>query len=287
MDCEKCSSKAIFRNPTLCKDHFINYFEDKVKNTIKEYSLLDKKDKICVAASGGKDSVSLLYILNKLGYDVTALAIDEGITGYRNHTLAFLRNFCDENNIKLVIKSYQKEMGKKLDTVVPKGSPACHICGTFRRHLLNKYTNNFDKIATGHNLDDECQAVIMNIFKAQTKLLFRQGPITSKIEGFTRKVKPLYLLKEKEIMTYSFLKKLNTPFNECPYAKHSFRFKVRDLINNMEYKKPGVKENIVRKYLDLRVVDENISVLNKCTGCGSPCNGNFCKACRLKEIINQ
>lgn len=285
MLCSKCDKIAVFKNPTLCAMHFQRYFEDTVIKTIDDFDLISKNDSICVAASGGKDSVSLLYVLNKLGYKVTALAIDEGIKGYRDETLSFLQKFCEKENIDLSIKSYNDEVGKQLDDVVKRGNPACHICGTFRRHLLNKYTEGFDKIATGHNLDDECQAVIMNLLKAQTFMFSRPGPITGNISGFTQKIKPFYLLKEKEIMTYAVLNGLSTPYNECPFARASFRFKVRDMINGLESRHPGTKKNIILRFLDLRKPSKGIS-LNKCSVCNSPCNEGVCKACKLREAIS-
>lgn len=286
MKCQKCDQKAINTNPNFCKEHFLEYFEKKVKITIKEHKMLKKKDTVCVAASGGKDSITVLYLLWKLGYKVEALAVDEGIEGYRDNTIQFLAEFCKTHKIPLHIKSYQKEVGKRLDTVVPKGKPACHICGTFRRHLLNKYSQKYDKIATGHNLDDEVQAVMMNLLKGQTKLFKRQGPKTKEIEGFTQKIKPLYLMKEKEIMIYSILKKFNTPFNECPYANQSYRSKVRDLINQLEYQKPGTKENIIKKYLETKINPFQQTKINRCTICASPCSATTCKACKIKQAIN-
>ena len=286
MNCEKCDSRAIFNNPTLCKDHFVEYFEEKVIDTIKENNMVEESDRVCVAVSGGKDSLSVLHILWKLGFNVEALAIDEGIEGYRDETLKHLKKFCNERNIVLHIKSYKEEVGKTLNEVVPVGRHACHICGTFRRNLLNKYSLNYDKIATGHNLDDESQAVLMNLLKAQTSLFMRQGPKTGKIAGFTQKIKPLYLMKEKEVMIYSFLKGFNTPYNECPYAKDSFRAQVRDLLNDLEHKSPGTKENVIKKYLSIRRVDTSKELEIKfCSVCNSPCSGDVCKACRLKEVI--
>jgi hypothetical protein len=53
MKCSRCSKNAVY--PAYCKDHFIKYFEGKVKTTINKYGLIKKEDKILVATSGGKD----------------------------------------------------------------------------------------------------------------------------------------------------------------------------------------------------------------------------------------
>lgn len=286
MKCSKCKESAILESPSLCRKHFIEYFENTAKKTIRDYSLLSKTDRVCVAASGGKDSMSLLFVLKKLGYTVEALALDEGIKGYRDNTLKFLKKFCKDNKINLKIYSYQKEVGKTVDELSKKYSPACSVCGTFRRTLLDKYSKGYDKIATGHNLDDESQAVLMNILKAQKGIFARQGPITDKIEGFTQKVKPFYFLKEKEIMLYAVLNDLNTAFEECPYAHLSFRAHVRESLNEEEARNPGTKMNVVLHYLDLRKNFElEEGSLKKCAVCGSPCSSLICKACRYREEI--
>jgi len=285
MKCKLCLNNAVIDSPSYCKKHFLKYVEKTVSQTIKKYDLLKKTDKICVAVSGGKDSITLLYILKKLDYDVEALAIDEGIAGYRDKTLDFLKKFCKTYNIKLIIKSFEKEIGKRLDKIVKTGTSACTICGTFRRSLLNKYTNSYDKIATGHNLDDEAQAVLMNLLKAQKSLYARQGPKTEKRKGFTQKIKPLYFLKEKEIMIYSILMGFDVPFTECPYAKDSFRAYVRDELNLLETQKPGTKKNIILKYLENKDTGKNKLNLNFCSLCGEPCAEKICNSCRIRQTL--
>jgi tRNA-5-methyluridine54 2-sulfurtransferase len=281
MVCSICSSKVVMSG--FCKSHFLEYFENKVIYTIEEFNLLNEKDRVCVAVSGGKDSVVLLYLLDKFGYDVSGLAIDEGIVGYRADTLLFLENFCKTHNIHLVVKSFRDEVGKDLDDM-PREGPACNACGTFRRFMLNKYSQGFDKVATGHNLDDESQAVLMNLFKAQNELFARQGPITREAVGFTQKIKPLYYLKEKEILAYAFLMGFDVPFVECPFARLSFRSKVRDFVNNAELNHPGIKENIIERFLSLKVYDKSRSPIKTliCNSCGFPSEGDVCRACRMK-----
>ena len=277
MKCTKCNKQAVYENPTLCKAHFIEYFESKVVSTIKEHKLIKKTDKICVAASGGKDSLTVLHIINKHYANVSALAIDEGIEGYREHTLNDLQKFCSERKIRLVVKSYLEEVGKPLDNIVPnyKGKP-CSACGTARRYLLNKYSKEFDVLATGHNLDDESQAVLMNMLRNNKDLMLRQGILTEKREGFTVKIKPLYFMKEKEIRAYALLQDWDVSFTECPYAKHSFRREIQTELN----KSPELKEGLV--VLNLQHQSENNKATTYCETCKEPSSSTVCNFCKLK-----
>ena len=192
MPCKLCKNKVILDN--YCEEHFSEYFEKKVISTIKRFKLIKKTQKIVVAASGGKDSTTVLYILKKYGYNITALAINEGIKNYRDISLDMLTKFCKQHKIKLKIVSFKKELNKSLDEMLAKTHDRpCTVCGIFRRNLLNKYSRDYDVIVTGHNLDDEAQAVIMNLVKNNTTALIRQGPIsgTKKLLNYTKRVKPL------------------------------------------------------------------------------------------------
>jgi tRNA(Ile)-lysidine synthase TilS/MesJ len=213
MICKKCKKKCVSSSPNYCKEHFISYFEEKVSHTIKKFSLIKKSERVAVAVSGGKDSMSLIYLLNKFGYNVSAVAVDEGISGYRDRTLEHMKRFCGKNKISYKIVSFKKYFGNTLDNIIKKNTILpCSVCGVFRRRLLKLYSEDFDVLATGHNMDDECQAIVMNLLKTNISLLSRLGPVSGgkKKKEFTKRVKPFYLCSEKEIMIYSFLNRLNT-----------------------------------------------------------------------------
>ena len=88
---------------------FVEHFESKVLQTIKKFDLIGKGDRIVVGSSGGKDSTAVLYVVKKHFGNVEALAIDEGIPGYRNVTLEDLRMFCNRQGIPLKVCSYSEE----------------------------------------------------------------------------------------------------------------------------------------------------------------------------------
>jgi uncharacterized protein (TIGR00269 family) len=219
--------------------------------------------------------------------------IDEGIKRYRDKTLIDLKRFCAENKINLKIVSFRKEFGKTLDDIIKSKKlkiKPCNICGTLRRYLLNKYSRGFDVIVTGHNLDDEAQAVMMNLFRNQIDVLARLGPKTgiSLQKNFTQRVKPLYFCSEKESAIYALLMGFDVSFNECPYVVESYRADIRDLLNDYESRHKGTKLNIVSSFLKilpkLKARYANSSPTT-CSVCGEPSSKDVCNACALVEKI--
>lgn len=306
MYCRKCTNQAviILQHGPICKNHFINYFEEKVFKTINKYQLIGRDEHICVAASGGKDSLTALYLIKKylkknnlLTENMLALAIDEGIKNYRKKTLSHLKKFCKEQQVPLKIVSFKKEFGEKMDRAFPKINrkairKPCTICGVWRRYLLNKYAKKWGStvVVTGHNLDDESQAIMMNIFKANTKLAGRLGPKTGTQERdfFIQRVKPLYFCTEKEVCLYALLKGFRIDFAECPYSKEGYRFHIQEMLNQFENQFKGTKQGIINSFLDilplLKEREKNVKI-SQCRICKEPANNQICKACKIKKLL--
>lgn len=297
MQCSECNKKAVLSSPKYCKDHFANYFEEQVFRTIQRFELILPSDRVCVAASGGKDSLTVLYLvkkfLNQQGRvgKLVALAIDEGIEGYRHSTLADLKKFCGQQGIELRLLSYEEVFGITLDDLVRQkkisGKP-CGACGTLRRSLLNRGAKGFDKLVTGHNMDDEVQAILMNLFRHHTELALRSGPKTPMDPAglFVQRVKPLYFCSEKEVRLYAYLQGFVTTFSECPNAAVSFRAGIRDFINEYEASHQGTKRAIMEWFLDTLgkdVCSKKSMISFVCSECGNPAVGVTCAACRFVE----
>lgn len=301
MDC--CSEKPVielYSGENLCKSHFTGYFESKVLKTIRQFELIEKDENLGVALSGGKDSLTVLHILKKLSeknskININAIAIDEGIHNYRDKTLEKARDFCDKSNIQLHIFSYKEEFGLTLDEMLKilEVKP-CSICGVFRRYLLNKKSKELKltKLATGHNLDDECQSIMMNQMKNNIHASARLGPKVGLIQDskFVQRIKPLYLCTEKEVTAYAFINGLLDEFNECPNVPQSFRANVRDMLNNLENKYPGTKYSTVNSFLQtLHLLKQKFKseAIKVCAKCSEPSANDICNACVYLEKLKQ
>jgi len=296
VNCKRCKDKPIYNR--LCKSCFLRYFEKKVRKTIREFKLIEKNDRILVACSGGKDSTSILYLMKKIfskrtDLVIESIAIDEGVKGYRDESLKFLKGFCKKEKIRLHTYSFKKEFGRNLDEII-KGKKPCSICGVLRRRLLNEKARELKatKLVTGHNLDDECQSILMNQFRRNIRLGARLGPKTGVLddESFVKRIKPFYLMLEKEIAVYAFLKGFMTKLNECPYENQSYRSKVRDMINEFEQKYPGTKSSIIASFLEIIPFLKNEygskGDLKFCKECGEPCSQDICQVCNIIKKIS-
>jgi len=294
MKCSKCNMDAVAHQPYsgahLCRKHLIEDVERKVKKDIRQLQMVEKNDSIAVALSGGKDSVVLLYLLHKLFSkrpDITlfAVTIDEGISGYREHTIEIAQKVTDMLGIQLHVISMKGELGKSLDEVAAeeRDKGACSFCGVFRKKLLNMTARKLGatKLAVGHNLDDEAQTAFLNVLRGDVG---RMSRMHKKQQGLVFRIKPLRSVPEKEVALYAILQNLPVDFSECPYAHEAMRGEVRDIINSIEVKHPGTKYSILRgsdetaRLLNIAQQDVTLSV---CSVCGEPTAAEVCQSCRL------
>ncbi len=265
--------------------------EQKVKQTLKKINL-NKKEKILVALSGGKDSAVTAHILKKFGFDIEGFHIDLGMGEYSKRCLVAVKKLCDNLGINLHIYNIKKEMGSSMcyirsaiQTGQGKGLKNCAICGVIKKWIMNREARKLkvNKIATGHNLDDETQTFLMNILKGSPQLSANSGAITRNISDkkFITRIKPLFYTAEEDIKKYSKKMKLPVVYEKCPCLLDSYRKEVRHFTESLTKKE---KENIMKNFDRLSDKIQKLKVeekLNYCELCGEPSRKKICKMCQM------
>jgi len=305
MKCTICRRrKAFFMRPysgeKLCGKCFLESIEQKVRVTIGKHRMFERDDKIVVAVSGGKDSVSLLHILAKIDKDfpecsLCAVTVDEGIEGYRDEAVRKAAKNCEKLGVEHITVSFRNLYGYTMDEITEltrnRRLTPCAYCGVLRRRALNVAARkaSADKIATAHNLDDEIQTFLLNIIHGDPYRIGRSSPITELEElGFTQRVKPFCEVPEREVALYAYVRKI--PFQEmpCPYAGEALRNDVRNTLNRLEEKHPGIKFTIYSSMEKIREVMRGTAKeipLRSCSNCGEPTTGETCKTCQILRTL--
>ena len=308
MRCRKCGQKAAIHlhqhRLALCKDHFLEWLPNQTEHAINKYHLFSRDDRILVAVSGGKDSLSLWDILCGLGYQVDGVYIDLGIDaeiGYSQKSCLLAEQFASERNLKLEVvdvKTGYKENIPEMTKRTRRGqSKPCSICGLVKRYLMNKAAldGGYSVLATAHNLDDEAAILMMNTLNWSMDLIGRQMPMLPEQPGFVRKVKPFCRTFEREAAAYALLKGIKYVYEECPYSTGSTQLYYKQILNQIEDKQPSVKLDFYLGYLraiqkgafTLNTNEEDIPSDRTCENCGQPTkNEGFCSFCNLIKNKN-
>ena len=199
---------------------------DKIKKTIKRYDLIDKGDKILVGVSGGPDSVALLFLLNSLKKE---LKIDLHV-GHLDHMLrkdsGKESKFVERLTCKLKIPLTQAKVNIK---ELAKAGSLEEIARNARLGFLFKVARDIkaDKIALGHNLDDQAETVLMRILRG-TGLYGLSGILPKRNIAGYQIIRPLIEIKRQEIEAYLKRKKISPYIDISNLEDIYFRNKIRN-----------------------------------------------------------
>jgi len=305
---------AAYSGAHLCERHLFESVERRVRRRIREDDMLpddatpEDPETWVIGLSGGKDSVVLTDIIEETfaedpRVELVALTIHEGIEGYRDESLAACEQLTADRDVRHEVVTYADEFDVEMDDVVdddPMDMAPCAYCGVFRRDLLAKYAEAYDadKLLTGHNLDDEAETALMNIFEGNVEQVAKHfdaslGPFderTPKDEMIPR-AKPLRDVPEKEVALYAQLRDLPVHMEECPHSSEAFRGEIQDLLLKLEENHPGTRHSIMAGYEELaglaadQYSDEDADV-GECEECGAPTTRDRCRKCALVEAVN-
>ena len=213
--------------------------ENKVKETIAKYNLIQKGDSIIVGVSGGPDSMTLLTVLLKLktAYDLKIYV------AHINHMLRenaeideeYVKNFCEKNNIELFVKhaNIQEKAQKEKRGLEETGRLVRY---NFFEEVLNKTNSN--KIAIAHNLNDRVETIIMNTLRG-SGLNGLKGIESSR----GKYIRPLIEIPREEIEKYCEENNINPRHDESNDDNTYTRNKIRNIV--IPYLKKEFNPNII------------------------------------------
>jgi uncharacterized protein (TIGR00269 family) len=304
MKCTKCGGVAVIGMPqhrlNLCAEHFAEWVPSMVQRTIEKYAMFAPQERVLVAVSGGKDSLSLWEILVQLGYQTEGLYINLGITheSYSDNSQKHAEAFAVSHNLRLQVINVRETYGQSIPDLAHarrRGSRACSACGLVKRHIMNRiaYEGGFAAIATGHQVDDEAATLMQNVLRWQSGYLLRQAPVLpSTHPKLARKVKPLCHLYERETAAYAFVREIDFIDQECPFSVNAKTIFYKGILNQLERRSPGTKMQFYLSFLQAR--EEGLFREEKpeaefatCRRCGQPTTAeDLCAFCRLWEATS-
>jgi uncharacterized protein (TIGR00269 family) len=311
--CAHCPQPAVehirYAGVHLCRSHFLGFVEKRVKRTVREQGGIPQGATVGVAVSGGKDSIVCLRLLHQIlaprlppeqggqsergDVRLVVLSVDEGIKGYREAGLEAAAATAKALHLEHQVISNQKLLGLTMDEVhtVKQDQNECSYCGVFRRNALNHIAQETgcDLLATGHNLDDSAQAVLMNLTTGDPSRLARLGPHTHPKPGMVPRFLPLRWIPEREAALTAILQGWAYDDQECPYAVNAQRGLYRDMLLRLEQQQPGTRHSLLRTLDTLKPLlaslDDNAGQYGTCRICNGPASQELCQTCRLGDTV--
>jgi len=293
MKCKICKEKSLIRlrahNISLCKDHFLSFVLDRVQKAIRTYQLFAVGERILVAISGGKDSLALFEILQRLGYPVEGLHVDMGIEGFSDQAIDTVAHFLTDRRAPFHLYSLLDVAGVGITRMASRlKRPPCTLCGMMRRYLMNRFAweHGFSSLATGHNLDDEGATLLGNTTNWHVGYLAKQAPLLpASHPRLVKKVKPLVLLSEREVLAYSILRELPYQEERCPHARGATSVKNKIALNLIEYHSPGTKIRFYQEFQKNRTIFSQPEPTHhqSCSVCGFLTTREKCQFCTIVQ----
>ncbi len=327
-----CGKKTVYyrayNGESLCRDCFSSSIFEKTKKTISKYSMLNYGDRVGVAVSGGKDSTSLLYVMGEImkghGSKLYAITIDEGIKGYREESVRNAEKIAEKLGIPLLVTSYEDFFGFTLDEALSERKEAesayrkkitsCAMCGPLRRRSIDMAAQKLglDVVATAHNLDDVIQTFFINLYSGDLQRIRWLDPSLGNSKSGARsasrfklrRIKPFMEIYEQELAFFAYINDLPFQSESCPYMNEGIRTEIRENLNTLEARHPGIKYSTLRTILSiassLRVAGSNSipsaeasqkrlqgkDSAKSCKVCGAVSSGEICSACKTVELVS-
>jgi tRNA 2-thiocytidine biosynthesis protein TtcA len=220
-----------------------------VGRAIGDFELIADGDHIAVAVSGGKDSYTLILLLEELRrrapvrFELTAINIDSGYPGYQTGVIeSFLRD--NGFNYRMVSTEHFAIIQEKRRP----GSSYCSICARLKRGALYEQAQRLgcNKLALGHHLDDFIETLLLNQFFVGS--LKAMSPSMLADNGVVTVIRPLVYVPEQDIITFSQQVQLPVVCCRCPVCGTADlqRKRMKRLLTELQQDIPHVKNSLLK-----------------------------------------
>ena len=216
--------------------------ESAFRKALYDFRMLEDTSKVAVALSGGKDSLTLLYLLKAISgkgfppLEIYAIHVDGEFSCGAGVAQNFLQGICDQLDVTFI----QRSSTQKLETL------ECYSCSRERRKLLFHAAQEcgVETIAFGHHQDDHAQTVLMNLLH-KGEFAGNLPKIKMYEYGITI-IRPLIYIAEESIREFAKQQGFMRTMCRCPVGQNSMRKKVDRLIDEIEALYPNARENIAK-----------------------------------------
>ncbi|MBE0597565.1 MAG: tRNA 2-thiocytidine(32) synthetase TtcA [Desulfuromonadales bacterium] len=232
----------------LIEDQLYRRLRKLTGRAIGDFNLIEAGDRIAVGVSGGKDSYTLLHLLEHLQrrapvkYELVAVNVDAGFPGYRKERI---EAHLQENGF-----SYRMESTNCYRIIEEKRRPGtsyCSFCARLRRGVLYKLADELgcNKIALGHHLDDFIETLLLNQFYVGT--LGAMSPKLLADNGRHTVIRPLVYVEEREIITFSRTNGFPVVCCACPVCGvvDQKRKRMKALIRDLAQDNPHLRQSLL------------------------------------------
>jgi tRNA 2-thiocytidine biosynthesis protein TtcA len=222
---------------------------------IADYNMIQRGDRVMVCLSGGKDSYTLLKLLNKMRlrsrnrFEIFSYTLDQGQPGWDG---GGLRQWLQDSDIPHVIEgrdTYSIVLEK-----IPEGKTYCSLCSRLRRGNIYRYAaeHGFNKIALGHHRDDLIQSLLMSILYSGEIRSMPPKLLTDNKRHIV--IRPLVYCQEQDISAYAQAQNFPIiPCNLCGSQENMTRRKIKQLIRDLAGDNPKVPSNILNALGNLQI----------------------------------
>ncbi len=216
--------------------------ESAIRKALYDYQMLEGVSKLAIALSGGKDSLTLLYMLKAISgrgfpdLDLYAIHVGGEFSCGAGVQENFLRAICDTLSVPLLtcVSTQKRE------------TLNCYSCSRERRRLIFEAAKSVgaDTVAFGHHRDDNAQTLLMNLLHKGE--FVGNLPKIRMIDYETTIIRPLILLSEADIRRFSAEHGFARVTCQCPVGQNSMRKKVDHLLTELEELFPNTRANVAQ-----------------------------------------